>query len=111
MLDYGFEIGEEVIDIYGRKGEIVGVCDCDECKKRGFYEPVVKWRYKENEDWITAYEEQQGFPRIHSIRDRIFNPFNEQELEERLKELKEKLDYLLYEMNCAKTALKTIKGE
>lgn len=91
MLDYGFQEGEEVIDIYGRKGEIVSVCKCCECKARGFYEPIVKWEHEEDKEWITNCQEAQGFPYLHSIGKRVFNPYDREETEKRIDELQKEL--------------------
>lgn len=91
MLDYNFQEGEEVIDTYGVKGIIVDVCKCEECEKRGFYEPIVKWENREELDWITCSEERQGFPFTHRIGNRIFTPFDRAGAENRLREYKEKI--------------------
>lgn len=93
MLDYGFQEGEEVIDIYGRKGKITGVCHCSECEARGFYEPIVQWENEEYVDWITNCEERQGFPTIHRIGNRIFTLFDIEEAERRLKECQKEVEY------------------
>lgn len=43
MIDkYNFQIGEKLIDIYGRRGVISYVCHCERCEERGFYEFIAK---------------------------------------------------------------------
>lgn len=99
---YNFQVGEKVIDIYGRKGTIIHTCHCSECERRGFYEFVVKWDYKpDEEDWFTNYDKQRGFSQIHRIGKRVFNPLDLEksltamkEIQEQIKELKEQKHYL-----------------
>ena len=42
-LTCDFKIGDEVITSTGEIGRIVGICTCDLCKRRGFYEPRVEF--------------------------------------------------------------------
>lgn len=103
MIDkYNFQVGERVLDIFGRKGTIIHTCHCSECERRGFYEFVVKWNYKPNEeDWFTDYDEKNGFSQIHKIGRRIFNPLDlekalagKKEIQEQINELQEQKRYL-----------------
>lgn len=104
---YNFQVGESVIDIYGRKGIITDICNCSECNHRGFYEFVVKWNYKPNEeDWITDYDEKNGFPRLHKVGKRIFNSLDLEgasnamrEIEKQISELQEQKCYLANGIN------------
>ena len=50
-----FHIGDFVKDRDGRIGYIADICKCSECKKRGFFEPIVK--YMDNSvDYISNYQ-------------------------------------------------------
>ena len=67
IQDYKFEIGDEVITTEGESGKIIRICNCDECAKRGFYEPIWIKDGNEYEDYIsidTAKADFAGFYRI-----------------------------------------------
>lgn len=54
QTDYDFKVGDLVVTVYGDIGNITDICDCDECKKRGFYEP--RWVDRNGEEhYITNY--------------------------------------------------------
>lgn len=60
-MKYDFRFGDYVEDVAGRVGYIQSICQCEQCKVRGFYEPFVL--YKDgNSDCITVYEYEKGFP-------------------------------------------------
>ena len=52
---YKFNIGDFIEDIDGNVGYIDFICDCEECKKRGFYEPRIHYTSGET-DYITIHE-------------------------------------------------------
>lgn len=52
---YDFHVGDYVEDIDGNVGYIDLICDCDECKRRGFNEPRIRYASGE-EDYITVYQ-------------------------------------------------------
>ena len=52
---YDFHVGDYVEDIDGNVGYIDLICDCDECKRRGFNEPRIQFMSGET-DYITVYE-------------------------------------------------------
>lgn len=60
-MKYKFRIGDYVEDVTGRVGYIQSICQCEQCKVRGFYEPFVLYT-DGNSDYITAYEYENGFP-------------------------------------------------
>lgn len=73
--EYEFKVGDEVITIDGERGEIVDICDCEECQKRGFLEPV--WENEdEMEEWITLGEAKCGFKNFYRIGKYRFNSFD-----------------------------------
>nr|DAV42009.1 MAG TPA: hypothetical protein [Caudoviricetes sp.] len=60
-MKYDFRVGDYVEDVTGRVGYIQSICQCEQCKARGFYEPFVLYT-DGNGDYITAYEYEKGFP-------------------------------------------------
>lgn len=102
MMDkYNFQVGEEVIDTFGRKGKIVSVCHCEQCEERGFYEPIIEWEYCSTPDMPSNIAEQKGFPSIHSMGNRVFNDYDIELakgelhiLKEQIKCIEEQIEYL-----------------
>lgn len=60
-MKYDFRVGDYVEDATGRVGYIQSICQCEQCKVRGFYEPFVLYT-DGNSDCITVYEYEKGFP-------------------------------------------------
>ena len=60
-MKYDFRVGDYVEDAAGRVGYIQSICQCEQCKARGFYEPFVLYTDGDG-DYITAYEYEKGFP-------------------------------------------------
>lgn len=60
MLAGNLNEGDYVETVDGRVGYIKGICRCEECMRRGFYEPTVHFTDGE-EDCITKYEAENGF--------------------------------------------------
>lgn len=60
-MKYEFHVGDYVEDATGRVGYIQSICQCEQCKERGFYEPFVLYT-DGNSDCITVYEYERGFP-------------------------------------------------
>lgn len=48
-------VGDFVMTVDNRIGFVSDICNCEECEKRGFYEPHVKFM-DGTEDWITKYQ-------------------------------------------------------
>ena len=84
-LTCGFKVGDQVITDDGRVGEIIDICDCDSCKKRGFYEPRIKMTIGNGQIWITDSDKENGFIRFYKIGDRIFGNIDD-EAEQRIRE-------------------------
>lgn len=64
--DYEFNIGDKVITTFGEVGEIVDICKCEHCVKRGFHEPVWVDEYG-NKHWIGSYMAEHGFDMFYQI--------------------------------------------
>lgn len=83
-----FKIGDEVITKYGEKGTIISICDCDECKKRGFCELEVKYQNGEV-DYITNSDFVNNFSDYYQIGYEIYgNLVDLSELQQELEEHK-----------------------
>lgn len=54
VTDIEFHEGDFVENNDGRTGYISSICHCDECKKRGFFEPTIKYS-DGTEDYISNY--------------------------------------------------------
>ena len=91
-MDYIFNIGDEVITSDGRRGTITKICDCDLCKARGFFEPIVLFEDEFFPLWITDTEANNGFPSFYKIGEYYFGNIDDTEpLKERTKELADEL--------------------
>lgn len=76
-LTCGFKVGDQVITDDGRVGKITYICDCDRCKKRGFYEPRVEMTIGNSQIWITDIDKANGFISFYKIGDQIFGNIDE----------------------------------
>lgn len=72
LLDNTFKVGDEVITADGRVGVIKSICDCEHCKKRGFYEPEVELTTGYDTIWITDTDKKNGFKRFYKIGEQFF---------------------------------------
>lgn len=79
-MKYEFHVGDYVEDVTGRIGYINSICQCKDCKARGFYEPRVTYTDGDN-DYITAYEYEQGFPYYKRIGHYDFTKKDEGKIE------------------------------
>lgn len=76
-LTCGFKVGDTVITSDGRSGIIESICDCESCKKRGFYEPRVKLDIGLDDIWITDTDKRNGFANFFKIGDQAFGNIDE----------------------------------
>lgn len=91
LLRYTFKVGDKVITDDGRTGTIIDICDCDRCKKRGFYEPKVAMNVGVDRIWITDADKENGFRSFYQIGDRVFGNVDKEAskyISERIVELK-----------------------
>ena len=74
-MDYEFKVGDEVITVAGIRGHIVDICNCVDCKWRGFLEPI--WQREDGEeDYITKYDAEHGFDDFYRIGKYRFSEFD-----------------------------------
>lgn len=67
LMEYDFEVGDEVITSDGCVGIIENICDCDKCRERGFYEPKVKLTKGAYDIYITNNDRDNGFSSFYKI--------------------------------------------
>lgn len=103
--DIQFHEGDFVENKDGKIGYISSICHCDECKKRGFFEPTITYS-DGTTDYISNYSVKnvssdykqigiQKFSTEDELRNRIVA------LEKENKELKEEVDNLTIQRNHA----------
>lgn len=103
--DIQFHKGDYVENSNGKIGYISSICHCDECKKRGFFEPTITYS-DGTTDYISNYSVKtvssdykqigiQKFSKEDELRNRIAA------LEKENKELKEEVDNLTIQRNHA----------
>lgn len=83
-LTCGFKVGDPVITDDGRYGVIESICDCESCKKRGFYEPSVKMKIGADQIWITDNDKRNGFANFYKIGDQVFGNVDEEFVKEQI---------------------------
>lgn len=100
ITDIQFHEGDYVENNEGKIGYISSICHCDECKKRGFFEPTITY-FDGTTDYISNYSAKtvsydykqigtQKFSTEDVLRNRIVA------LEKENKELKGKVDNLTH---------------
>lgn len=109
ITDIQFHEGDYVENNEGKIGYISSICHCDECKKRGFFEPTITYS-DGTTDYISNYSvktvsfdyKQIGTQKFsteysteHVLRKKIVA------LEKENKELKEKVDNISIQRNHA----------
>lgn len=98
ITDIQFHEGDYVENSNGKIGYISSICHCDECKRRGFFEPTIKYS-DGTTDYISNYSvktvssdyKQIGTQKF-STEDILKNKIAA--LEKENKELTEKVNYL-----------------
>ena len=93
-LTCGFKVGDKVITDDGRVGIIKSICDCERCKKRGFYEPGVEMTIGNDQMWITDTDKKNGFIGFYQIGDQVFGNIDadaEKRVRERISDLRHEL--------------------
>lgn len=109
ITDIQFHEGDFVENKDGKIGYISSICHCDECKKRGFFEPTITYS-DGTTDYISNYSVKtvpsdykqigtQKFSTEDSIKNTLKNRIAA--LEKENKELKEEVDNLTIQRNHA----------
>ena len=104
-LTCGFNVGDKVITDDGRTGTITSICDCERCKKRGFYEPDVEMDFGVGKIWITDTDKENGFANFYQIGDHVFGNVDAEASER----IRKRITELEYEAMQYKSQLHMIK--
>lgn len=81
VTDIKFNIGDFVENRDGRIGYISDICHCDECKKRGFFEPTIQY-LDGTSDYISNYSVKYVSKDYKQIGTQKFdNDYYEKEIE------------------------------
>lgn len=105
-LAFGFKVGDQVITDDGRVGIIESICDCERCKKRGFYEPNVKTTIGNTGIWITDTDKRNGFLSFYKIGDKVFGNIDE----DAEKRIREQMADLRHELAEYESQLNVLRG-
>ena len=65
------KVGDPIIRVDGQRGIVDLVCNCEECKKRGFDEPRIKFA-DGSSGYITNYDASREFEEYYQIGDNIW---------------------------------------
>lgn len=81
VTDIKFNIGDFIENRDGRIGYISDICYCDECKKRGFFEPTIQYS-DGTSDYISNYSVKYVSKDYKQIGTQKFdNDYYEKEIE------------------------------
>lgn len=81
VTDIKFNIGDFVENRDGRIGYISDICHCDECRKRGFFEPTIQYS-DGTSDYISNYSVKYVSKDYKQIGTQKFdNDYYEKEIE------------------------------
>lgn len=105
ITDIQFHEGDYVENSNGKIGYISSICHCDECKKRGFFEPTITYS-DGTTDYISNYSVKTVSSDYKQIGTQKFSTEDELKnritaLEKENKELKGKVDNLTIQRNHA----------
>ena len=92
----GFKVGDKVITSDGRTGTIESICNCDSCKRRGFYEPTVD--FGDYTDYIMISDKEDGFKSYYQIGNHIFGNLDEESVSKELDECNKRKLQLYYQL-------------
>ncbi len=108
-LTCGFKVGDEVITSTGQVGKITDICDCDNCKERGFYEPSVEVEIGSGSVWITNNDKKVNFASFYKIGDQVFGNLDEQCVLDDIKRKKEEIYNMKRELIELEAQLNVVK--
>lgn len=81
LMEYDFRVGDKVITSTGQVGIIDSICDCEKCKKRGFYEPSVSLIHGVYDIYITDNDKENGFSSFYEIGKYKFGNIDKESIE------------------------------
>jgi len=65
------KVGDRVVTNLGQIGAVDLICDCENCQKRGFNEPQIKFE-DGSYGYITDYDALHGFAEYYRIGNNIW---------------------------------------
>lgn len=83
--EYEFCLGDTVVTTDGIVGKIIGFCDCDECRNRGF--PELFWEDEDSEQLITIHSVKNDLRGFHRIGKHLLHPFDKDWIESEIEKL------------------------
>ena len=110
LMAYNFKVGDEVITSDGRIGIIESICDCDRCKKRGFYEPQVKLSEGVGGIYITDTDKKNGFSNFYKIGKYKFGNVDTEDIRENIVIAADKIAMATEEFNTYRKQLKRMEA-
>ena len=81
LMEYDFQVGDIVITSTGETGFIDDICDCRNCKARGFYEPQVKLTEGIYDIYITNNDKNNGFNNFYKIGKYVFGNIDKKSIQ------------------------------
>ena len=81
LMEYDFKVGDVVVTSTGESGIIESICDCDRCRKRGFYEPNVKLTEGVYDIYITDNDKNNGFSNFYKIGKYVFGNIDKESIQ------------------------------
>lgn len=112
LLRYTFKVGDEVITSTGEVGHIDWICDCDNCKEHGFYEPHVEVEIGVGSIYITDNDKRRNFRSFYKIGERVFGNIDEDSLDYSIQSKQSQICELqedLVQLNAQLDIIKKIK--
>ena len=92
LMEYDFKVGDVVITSTGETGIIESICDCDKCKKRGFYEPKATVINGDDTIYITDTDKGNGFISFYQIGKYKFGNIDKESVERSIEYEKNRAD-------------------
>ena len=92
VVEYDFRVGDRVITSTGKVGIIESICDCDQCKARGFYEPSVEAVDGVGSIYITDNDKRVGFRSFYQIGKYKFGNIDKESVEYDIKNETRKIE-------------------
>lgn len=81
LMEYDFQVGDIVVTSTGETGFIDSICDCRNCKARGFYEPRVKLTEGVYDIYITDNDKNNGFSNFYKIGKYVFGNIDKESIQ------------------------------
>ena len=104
LLRYTFKVGDKVITSGGCTGIITSICDCYECKMRGFHDMIVDFGgYR---SLIRGSDKENGFKSYYQIGDIVFGNLDEESVCKELDEITERQRQLILQF----ATIRNLKG-